>query len=151
MTDKLMGDRLTLEDAMRLFVYRPYDYDIEFMVDDEERIYVRCDHWSVTLDHRTGDFSFTGELHKYYEMDTIESIRDCFGDIYSIFNLRYDTQVRNVWFTVTATTDIYRSEEKEEYLLYQRNKYYREHKEHILLRMKERYRKKKSKIKNEFS
>lgn len=144
---KYIADKITLEEAMRLFVYRPYDYDIEFMVDDNERIHIRCDHWSVTLNHLTGEFHFSGKLNQYYEIDTIESIRDCFGDIYSIFNVQHNTQVRNVWFTVTATAEVYQSDKKEEYLLYQKRRYYLEHREQILLYQKERYKKKKSKFK----
>lgn len=143
----MIADKITLEEAMRLFVYRPYDYDIEFMVDDDERIHIRCDHWLVTLNHLTGEFHFSGQLKEMYEIDTIESIRDCFGDIYSIFNVQHKNQVRNVWFTVTATAEVYQSDKKEEYLLYQKRRYYLEHREQILLYQKERYKKKKSKFK----
>lgn len=91
---------MTVEEIVSLMVYRPYGETLMVMVDDEERIHIKGETWIVILDHKTGDFSFSGELHKYYECDTIVSIRDCFGDLYSVFNVRWDRIERNVWMEV---------------------------------------------------
>ena len=91
---------MTVEEIVSLMVYRPYGETLMVMVDDEERIHIKGETWMCILDHKTGDFSFSGELHKYYECDTIVSIRDCFGDLYSVFNVRWDRIERNVWMEV---------------------------------------------------
>lgn len=91
---------MTVEEVVSLMVYRPYGDPLKVMVDDQERIHIKSETWIVIMDHKTGDFSFSGELHKYYEVDTISSIRDCFGDLYSVFNVRWDRIERNTWIEV---------------------------------------------------
>lgn len=91
---------MTVEEIVSLMVYRPYGETLMVMVDDQERIHIKGDTWMCILDHNTGDFSFSGELHKYYDVDTIVSIRDCFGDLYSVFNVRWDRIERNTWIEV---------------------------------------------------
>lgn len=130
---------MTFDELIRLFVYRPYGDELKYMVDNDERIHIKGDTWIVTLDHKTGDFSFSGELHKYYEVDTIESIRDCFGDIYSIFNLKYDEVKRDIWMTIGDIPDIasegyrkqYADEEKKRIMLQRKRDYYWAHREQI--------------------
>lgn len=141
---------MTIQDVIRILVYRPYDFDMSVMVDKEERIHIKTDHWIVILDHNTGDFSFSGELHKYYEVDMIESIRDCFGDIYSVFNVIYDSVPADTWVEIDnsdAGLDIVKVEEKrassERVLQYKRD-YYWKNKERISKRQKEYYQKKKN-------
>lgn len=142
---------MTVEEVMNLYVYRPYREELQFKVDEEERIYVKGETWLVTLDHKTGDFSFSGELHKYYEIDTIESIRDSFGDIYSVFNVRFDTIPVDTWFTIKDTErgksayEIqYSDEETKKKMLEYKRDYYWAHKEEINKRQREYYRKKKN-------
>ena len=91
---------LTVEDVINLLVYNPYKEDFSVMVDADERLHIKGDTWLVILDHNTGDFSFKGELHKYYEIDIIKSIRDSFGQLYSFFNVMFDTLPKNEWIVV---------------------------------------------------
>lgn len=143
---------MTFDELIRLFIYRPYDDVLEYMVDSDERIHIKGDTWLVILDHKTGDFYFSGELHKYYSIDTIESIRDCFGDIYSVFNLKYDEVVRDTWIKLnyedtaiekTAYQIQFADEEKKRKMLEYKRDYYWAHKEEINKRQKEYYKKKK--------
>lgn len=120
---------MTFDELIRLFVYRPYDDVLEYMVDADDRIHIKSDTWMVVLDHNTGDFYFSGELHKYYSIDTIESIRDCFGDIYSVFNLKYDEVVKDTWFTI----------KKDERVRKSQNQYYDDEKKRIMLQKKRDY------------
>jgi hypothetical protein len=130
---------MTFDELIRLFIYRPYNDVLEYMVDSDERIHIKGDTWLVILDHNTGDFYFSGELHKYYSVDTIESIRDCFGDIYSIFNLKYDEVKRDIWMTIGDIPDIasegyrkqYADEEKKRIMLQKKRDYYWAHREEI--------------------
>lgn len=91
---------LTIQDVMRLFVYNPYSERMCVMVDDNQRIHIKTNQWIAILDHNTGDFFFSGELHKYYEIDTISSIRDSFGEMYSVFNIIYDSIPVDTWVEV---------------------------------------------------
>lgn len=140
---------MTIQDVIRILVYRPYDFDMSVMVDKEERIHIKTDHWIVILDHNTGDFSFEGSLHKYYEVDMIESIRDCFGDIYSVFNVIYDSIPVDTWIEIDnsdAGIDIVKVEEKKassERVLQYKKEYYWKNKERINKRQREYYQKKK--------
>ena len=144
---------MTFDEMIRLFIYRPYNDVLEYMVDADERIHIKGDTWIVILDHNTGDFYFSGELHKYYSVDTIESIRDCFGDIYSVFNFKYDEVVRDTWISIkdededTAGKTSYQiqfeDEEKKKLMLQRKRDYYWAHKEEINKRQKEYYKKKK--------
>ena len=70
------------------------------MVDENERLHIKGNTWMVVLDHKTGDFSFKGEIKKYYEIDIISSIRDCFGQLYSFFNVMYDSIPTGEWIVV---------------------------------------------------
>ena len=98
--NNIRQNNLTVEDVIHLLVYNPYKEDFWVMVDADERIHIKGDTWLVILDHNTGDFSFTGELHKYYEIDIIKSIRDSFGQLYSFFNVTYDSLVPGEWILV---------------------------------------------------
>lgn len=141
---------LTLEELIKLFIYRPYCDEIQFMVAADERIHIKGDTWIVILDHKTGDFYFEGKISRYYEIDTIESIRDCFGDIYSIFNFRYDSIPRDTWITIKDEVEVetsgktkyqiqFEDEEKKKKMLQYKKDYYWAHKEEINKRQKEYY------------
>lgn len=91
---------MTVEDVINLLLYNPYKEDFSVMVDEDERLHIKGDTWCVVLNHKTGDFSLTGELHKYYEIDIISSIRDCFGQLYSFFNVMYDSIPTGEWIVV---------------------------------------------------
>ena len=144
---------MTFDEMIRLFIYRPYNDVLEYMVDKDERIHIKGDTWIVILDHNTGDFYFSGELHKYYSVDTIESIRDCFGDIYSVFNFKYDEVVRDTWITIKDEDEVdtvgktsyqiqFEDEEKKRKMLEYKRDYYWAHKEEINKRQKEYYKRK---------
>lgn len=98
--NNIRQNNLTVEDVIHLLVYNPYKEDFWVMVDADERIHIKGDTWLVILDHNTGDFSFKGELHKYYEIDVIKSIRDSFGQLYSFFNVMYDSIPTGEWILV---------------------------------------------------
>lgn len=98
--NNIRQNSLTVEDVINLLVYNPYKEDFWVMVDADERIHIKGDTWLVILDHNTGDFSFKGELHKYYEIDIIKSIRDSFGQLYSFFNVMYDSIPTGEWILV---------------------------------------------------
>lgn len=143
---------MTFDEVVRLLIYRPYNDVLEYMVGSDDRIHIKGDTWLVILDHNTGDFSFSGELHKYYSIDTITSIRDVFGDIYSVFNLKYDEVVRDTWITigdipddvVTAYQVQFADEEKKKIMLQRKKDYYWAHKEEINKRQRDYYKNKKS-------
>ena len=145
---------MTFTDLIKLYVYRPYNDVLELMIDKDERIHIKGDTWIVILDHNTGDFHFSGELHKYYDIDMIESIRDCFGDIYSVFNLKYDEVERDTWITIgdviedasdkkTSYDLQFEDEDKKKKMLQRKKEYYWAHKEEINKRQKEYYKKRK--------
>ena len=91
---------MKVEDIINLLLYNPYKEDFAVMVDEDERLYIKGNTWMVVLNHKTGDFTLTGELHKYYEIDIISSIRDCFGQLYSFFNVMYDSLPVGEWIVV---------------------------------------------------
>ena len=91
---------MTVEEVINLLLYNPYKEDFWVMVDEDERLHIKGDTWLVILDHNTGDFSFKGELHKYYQIDIISSIRDCFGQLYSFFNVMFDSIPTGEWILV---------------------------------------------------
>ena len=91
---------MKVEDIINLLLYNPYKEDFAVMVDEDEKLYIKGNTWLVVLDHKTGDFTLTGELHKYYEIDIISSIRDCFGQLYSFFNVMYDSLPVGEWIVV---------------------------------------------------
>ena len=91
---------MKIEDIINLLLYNPYKEDFAVMVDEDEKLYIKGNTWLVVLDHKTGDFTLTGELHKYYEIDIISSIRDCFGQLYSFFNVMYDSIPVGEWIVV---------------------------------------------------
>ena len=141
---------MTFTELIKLYIYRPYNDVLKIMVDKDERIHIKGDTWIVILDHNTGDFSFKGELHKYYDIDMIESIRDYFGDIYSVFNLKYDEVERDTWITIGDEVDTnsktnyqiqFEDEEKKKLMLQRKREYYWEHKEQINKRQREYYKK----------
>ena len=141
---------MTFADLIKLYIYRPYGDVLKFMIDEDERIHIKGDTWIVILDHNTGDFYFSGELHKYYDIDMIESIRDYFGDIYSVFNLKYDEVEKDTWITIEDEVDTnsktnyqiqFEDEEKKKMMLQRKKEYYWAHKEEINKRQREYYKK----------
>ena len=91
---------MKVEDIINLLLYNPYKEDFAVMVDENERLHIKGNTWMVVLNHKTGDFSFKGEIKKYYEIDIISSIRDCFGQLYSFFNVMYDSLPVGEWIVV---------------------------------------------------
>ena len=91
---------MTVEEVINLLLYNPYKEDFSVMIDEDERLHIKGNTWCVILDHKTGDFTLTGELHKYYEIDIISSIRDCFGQLYSFFNVMFDSIPVGEWIVV---------------------------------------------------
>lgn len=147
---------LSFDQLMRLYLYPVYEDILEYMVDDDERIHFRGDTWVVVLDHNTGGFYFSGEIHKYYGIDTIQTIRDAYGDIYSVFNMKYDEVPRNTWIKIEYEVEEeekvegrksyerqYSDEEKKREMLRRKKEYYLAHKEEIIKRQKEYYKKRK--------
>ena len=141
---------MTFIDMIKLYIYRPYNDVLKIMVDKDERIHIKGNTWIVILDHNTGDFSFKGELHKYYDIDMIESIRDYFGDIYSVFNLKYDSIPRDTWITIEDEVDTnsktnyqiqFEDEDKKKRMLQRKKEYYWAHKEEINKKQREYYKK----------
>ena len=139
---------LTVEEVINLLVYNPYKEDFWVMVDEDERLHIKGDTWLVILDHNTGDFSFKGELHKYYEIDIIKSIRDSFGQLYSFFNVMYDSIPTGEWILVPykniedkIAEDAKKETEKEriEYKLRWQISYYRRKKEQRKKEFLEKY------------
>lgn len=144
---------MTFTDLIKLYIYRPYNDVLKIMVDADERIHIKGDTWCVILNHKTGDFSFKGELSRYYDIDMIESIRDYFGDIYSVFNFKYDSIPRDTWITIedviedtnskTNYQTQFEDEDKKKRMLHRKKEYYWAHKEEINKRQKEYYKKRK--------
>lgn len=143
---------MTIIDLIKLYVYRPYNDVLKIMVDEDERIHIKGDTWIVILNHKTGDFSFKGELNRYYDIDMIESIRDCFGDIYSVFNLKYDEVERDTWITIEDEVDTnsktdyqiqFEDEDKKKRMLQRKKDFYWAHREEINKRKREKYKKRK--------
>ena len=58
--------KVKVEDVINLLLYNPYKEDFAVMVDEDERLHIKGNTWLVTLNHKTGDFSFKGELNRYY-------------------------------------------------------------------------------------
>ena len=137
---------LSFDQLMRLYLYPAYEDILEYMVDDDERIHFKGDTWVVILDHNTGGFYFSGEIYKYYSIDTIQAIRDAYGDIYSIFNMKYDEVPRNTWIKIedkVEEKEYSDEEEKKREMLRRKKEYYLAHKEEIIKRQKEYYKKRK--------
>ena len=144
---------MTFTDLIKLYIYRPYNDVLKMMVDKSERVHIKGDTWCVILNHKTGDFHFEGTINRYYDIDMIESIRDCFGDIYSVFNLKYDEVERDTWITIEDEEDTsgkktsyaiqFEDEEKKKLMLQKKKEYYWAHKEQINKRQKEYYKKRK--------
>ena len=144
---------MSFTDLIKLYIYRPYGDVLKMMVDKSERVHIKGDTWCVILDHNTGDFHFEGTINRYYDIDMIESIRDCFGDIYSVFNLKYDSIPRDTWITIEDEEDTsgkktlydiqFEDEDKKKRMLQRKKEYYWAHKEEINKRQKEYYKKRK--------
>ena len=141
---------MTFTDLIKLYIYRPYGDVLKFMIDKDERIHIKGDTWCVILNHKTGDFHFEGTINRYYDIDMIESIRDYFGDIYSVFNLKYDSIPRDTWITIGDEVDTnsktnyqiqFEDEEKKKMMLQRKREYYWAHKEEINKRQREYYKK----------
>ena len=144
---------MTFTELIKLYIYRPYGDVLKFMIDKSERVHIKGDTWCVILDHNTGDFHFEGTINRYYDIDMIESIRDCFGDIYSVFNLKYDEVERDTWITIEDEEDTsgkktlydiqFEDEDKKKRMLQKKKEYYWAHKEQINKRQKEEYKQRK--------
>ena len=144
---------MTFTELIKLYIYRPYNDVLKMMIDKDERIHIKGDTWCVILNHKTGDFHFEGTINRYYDIDMIESIRDCFGDIYSVFNLKYDSIPRDTWITIEDEEDTsgkktlydiqFEDEDKKKRMLQRKKEYYWAHKEEINKRQKEYYKKRK--------
>ena len=142
---------MTFTDLIKLYIYRPYGDVLKIMVDDDERIHIKGETWCVILNHNTGDFSFKGELNRYYDIDIIESIRDYFGDIYSVFNLKYDEVERDTWIIIEDVIEDtnsktnyqiqFEDEDKKKRMLQRKKEYYYAHKEEINKKQREYYKK----------
>ena len=141
---------MTFADIIKLYIYRPYNDVLKIMVDKDERIHIKGDTWCVILNHKTGDFYFEGTINRYYDIDMIESIRDYFGDIYSVFNLKYDEVERDTWITIGDEVDTnsktnyqiqFEDEDKKKRMLQRKKEYYWKHKEEINKRQREYYKK----------
>lgn len=139
---------MTVEEVINLLLYNPYKEDFWVMVDEEERLHIKGNTWCVILDHNTGDFSFTGELHKYYEIDIISSIRDCFGYLYSFFNVMYDSLIPGEWIVVSykdidkKIVEDARKETEEERRVYHRKwrlQYYQKKKDELIKKYREKH------------
>ena len=146
--NNIRQNNLTVEDVINILLYNPYKEDFWVMVDTDERIHIKGDTWLVILDHNTGDFSFKGELHKYYEIDIIKSIRDSFGQLYSFFNVMFDSIPTGEWILVPykniedkIAEDAKKETEKEriEYKLRWQISYYRRKKEQRKKEFLEKY------------
>lgn len=144
---------MSFTDLIKLYIYRPYNDVLKMMVDKDERVHIKGDTWIVILDHNTGDFHFEGTISRYYDIDMIESIRDCFGDIYSVFNLKYDEVERDTWITIEDVIEDtnsktnyqiqFEDEDKKKRMLQKKKEYYWAHKEEINKRQREYYKKRK--------
>jgi hypothetical protein len=141
---------MTIEDVMRIFVYRPYKDKISVKVDDKERIYIKGDRWIVILDHNTGELEFKGELHKYYDIDMITSIRDSFGCIYSWFNVKYDSLPVGEWIDIVdelvdgpGESYIEKKKASSDRVLQYKKDYYQQHREEIRKKQSSYYYRKK--------
>ena len=141
---------MTFIELIKLYIYRPYNDVLKIMVDEDERIHIKGDTWCVILNHKTGDFSFKGELSRYYDIDMIESIRDCFGDIYSVFNFKYDEVERDTWITIEDEVDTnsktdyqiqFEDEDKKKRMLQRKKDFYWANREEINKRKREKYKK----------
>lgn len=142
---------MTFTELIKLYIYRPYGDVLQLMVDKDERIHIKGDTWIVILDHNTGDFHFEGTINRYYDIDMIESIRDCFGDIYSVFNFKYDEVERDTWITIEDVIENtnsktnyqiqFEDEDKKKRMLQRKKEYYWAHKEEINKRQREYYKK----------
>ena len=135
---------MTVEDVINLLLYNPYKEDFSVMVDEDERLHIKGNTWCVILNHKTGDFSLTGELHKYYEIDIISSIRDCFGQLYSFFNVMYDSIPTGEWIVVPYKPTEKKIQEDA------RNETEKERREYRNKYQVEYYQKKKGKLKKEY-
>lgn len=147
-------ESLSINDIIKILVYRPYSDILSVMVGSDERIHIKTDHWSVILDHNSGEFHFSGELHRYYEVDTIESIRDSFGDIYSFYNVMCDSIPVDTWIEVDNSDilDLEYTRKKgkvddnprREFILQYKRDYYLKNREKIRKRQNSYYWKKKN-------
>ena len=139
---------MTVEEVINLLLYNPYKEDFSVMVDEDERLHIKGNTWCVILNHKTGDFTLTGELHKYYEIDIISSIRDCFGQLYSFFNVMFDSIPVGEWIVVPykdieekITEDAKKETEKEriEYRQKWQLQYYYRKKEELKKKYMDKY------------
>lgn len=128
---------MTIEEVFNILVYRPYRNKLSVMVTEDERICFRGETWSVILDHNTGEFHFDGRLDRFYDIDMIESIRDSFGDIYSWYNIRYDSIPVATWMEVSDEEETKgpgnwysrMDKERRDAFLARKREYYRTHRE----------------------
>ena len=135
---------MKVEDVINLLLYNPYKEDFAVMVDEDERLHIKGNTWLVTLNHKTGDFHFEGTINRYYEIDIISSIRDCFGQLYSFFNVMYDSIPTGEWIVVPYKPTEKKIQEDA------RNETEKERREYRNKYQLEYYQKKKGKLKKEY-
>ena len=143
-TDIRREKDMTVEDVINLLLYNPYKEDFSVMVDEDERLHIKGNTWCVILNHKTGDFHFEGTINRYYEIDIISSIRDCFGQLYSFFNVMYDSIPTGEWIVVPYKPTEKKIQEDA------RNETEKERREYRNKYQLEYYQKKKEKLKKEF-
>ena len=143
-TDNRREKDMTVEDVINLLLYNPYKEDFSVMVDEDERLHIKGNTWCVILNHKTGDFHFEGTIKKYYEIDIISSIRDCFGQLYSFFNVMYDSIPTGEWIVVPYKPTEKKIQEDA------RNETEKERREYRNKYQLEYYQKKKGKLKKEY-
>lgn len=142
--NNIKKNNFTVEEVINLLLYNPYKEDFSVLLDEGERLHIKGDTWCVILDHNTGDFSFKGELHKYYQIDIISSIRDCFGQLYSFFNVMFDSLPVGEWIVIPYKSIDKKIQEEA------KNETEKERKEYRLRWQMSYYRKKKEERKKEF-
>ena len=114
---------LTLEEAAGIMVYRPYGDSVFVMVDRDDRIWFRGYTWTLVLDRSNGGFLFEGRIERYYEIDTVTSIRDAYGEFYSFVNELGDRIPRDTWLEVKDGADALLERERKRYAMDRRNEY----------------------------
>lgn len=138
---------ITLGEVIGVVLYRPYQDRVRYKVDDQERIWFKGDTWVAILDHNGGGFYVKGEFNNYYDVDMITSIRDGYGEIYSVYNRVKDTVELDTWMEVEGDADFLLDREARrlsgERIAWYRRKYYEHNKDRILKEDREYYKKKK--------
>ena len=142
--------RITLGEIIGVVVYRPYRDKVRYKVDADERIWFKGDSWLAVLDHNKGSFYFKGEFNNYYSIDMITSIRDGYGEIYSVYNQEKENICTSTWYDVDGDADQLLDRERKrlagERNAWYRRMYYEINRDKIIEDHKEYYRKKKEEL-----